>query len=40
MNAVDDRERAVLFIDVILLPGATHNSEKVAGGGVDCQEKV
>jgi hypothetical protein len=28
------------FSDVILLLGATYNSGKVAGGGVDCQEKV
>ena len=40
MSAVDDRKTAVLFSDVILLLGATYNSGQVAGGGVDCQEKV
>ena len=40
MSAVDDRKTAVLLSDVILLPGATYNSGKVAGGGADCQEKV
>jgi hypothetical protein len=40
MSAIDDRKRAVLFSGVILLLGATYHSGKVAGGGVDCQEKV
>jgi hypothetical protein len=40
MSTVDHRKSAVLLSDAILLWAATYHSGKVAGGGVDCQEKV
>jgi hypothetical protein len=40
MSAVDDRKTTFLGNDLILLLGARYDSGQVAGGGVDCQEKV
>jgi hypothetical protein len=40
MSAVHDRKTALLGNDVIVPRRAAYSSGEVAGGGVNCQEKV